>query len=39
MKNETYVQKQICNAYQLSLEDFEDTNVADWKIGVMKEGY
>lgn len=36
----TYVQKQISGpVYQLSLEDFEDTEVADWKIGVMKEGY
>lgn len=36
----TYVQKQISGpVYQLSLEDFEDTDVADWKIGVMKEEY
>lgn len=36
----TYVQKQISGpVYQLSLEDFEDTEVADWKIGVMKEAY
>lgn len=36
----TYVQKQISGpVYQLSLEDFEDTEVADWKIGVMKEEY
>jgi len=36
----TYVQKQISGpVYQLSLEDFEDTDVADWKIEIMKEAY
>lgn len=36
----SYVQKQITGpVYQLSLEDFEDINVADWKIGVMREAY
>lgn len=36
----TYVQKQISGlVYQMSLDDFEETDVADWKIAVMKEGY
>lgn len=40
MKTETYVQKQITGpCYQLNLTDFEDTDVADWKIEVMKEAY
>ena len=35
-----YVQKQISGpCYQMKLTDFEDTDVADWKIAVMKEEY
>jgi len=36
----TYVQKQITEpCYQVNLSEFEDTDVADWKIAVMKEEY
>ena len=35
-----FVQKQISGpVYQMSLDDFEETEIADWKIAVMKEEY